>query len=489
MQYLIVVHNPARWSFRVPQATVVSARDYLTKPFYASLRNTRVYNLCHSYQYLSMGYYVSLLAEARGHRPLPTINTIQDARSPAIVRVLSDELDALIQKDFATLRSKRFVISVYFGQNTAKRYQRLSRELFNLLPAPLLRAQFIRKKNLWEFQSIKTISSGEVPASHRPFVEASAHEFFTGRVSLRKRTRMPYDLAILVDPNDSTPPSDKMALRRFASAAERQGMKAWFITEDDYGHIAEFDALFLRSTTQVNNYTFRFASRAAAEGLVVIDDPESIVRCTNKVYLAELLARHGILVPKTEIVHESNMEEVAHATAYPCILKKPDSSFSQGVHKVENPQDFLRVAKSILEDSDLLISQEFMPTEYDWRVGAIDRKAIYAARYYMAPKHWQIYQWERTGAGHVGRTEVVPVEEAPRSVIKTALRAANLIGDGLYGVDLKQVGRSVYVIEVNDNPSIESGYEDRVIKNGLYDCIMGVFRERLDRQHNQNGTK
>ena len=60
MQYLIVVHNPTRWHFRVPQATVVSARDYLTEPAYATLRNTRVYNLCHSYRYLSMGYYVSL---------------------------------------------------------------------------------------------------------------------------------------------------------------------------------------------------------------------------------------------------------------------------------------------------------------------------------------------------------------------------------------------------------------------------------------------
>jgi glutathione synthase/RimK-type ligase-like ATP-grasp enzyme len=358
--------------------------------------------------------------------------------------------------------------------------------LFNLLPAPLLRAQFVRKSR-WEFQSISTISSSEVPPSHRSFVESAASEFFTGRVSLRKRKRLPYDLAILVDPADTTPPSDDVALRRFARAAERQGMKAWFITNDDYGRIAEFDALFIRCTTQVNNATYRFASRAAAEGLVVVDDPESIVRCTNKVYLAELLARHSIPVPKTDIVHDGNVEEVAQAASYPCILKKPDSSFSQGVHKVENPVEFLRVAEEILEDSDLLITQEFMPTEYDWRIGVMGRRAIYAARYFMAPKHWQIIQWERTGSDHAGRTESVRVEDAPRSVIRLALRAANLIGDGFYGVDLKQVGRAVYIIEVNDNPSVEGGCEDGAIKNELYDRIMRVFRERLDEQHQQNG--
>jgi len=482
MQYIIVVHNPARWSFNVPQATVVSAGDYLTQPEWAALRNARVYNLCHSYRYLSMGYYVSLLAEARGHRPLPTINTIQNARSAAIVRVLSDELDALIQKDLASLRSKRFELSVYFGQNTAKRYKRLSLELFNLMPAPLLRAQFVRKSR-WEFQSISTISSSEVPASHRSFVETAATEFFNGRVSRRKRKRLPFDIAILADPSDPTPPSDEVALRRFARAAERHGMKAWFITEDDYGRVAEFDALFIRNTTQVNHYTYRFSSRAAAEGLVVIDDPESIVRCTNKVYLAELLNRHGLNVPNTVIVHDGNVDEVAREASYPCILKRPDSSFSQGVHRVESTAEFLQVAGAILEDSDLLIMQEFMPTEFDWRVGIIDRKPLYAARYFMARKHWQIIQWKQTGGTQEGRTESIRVEDAPRSVVRTALRAANLIGDGFYGVDLKQVGRSVYVIEVNDNPSVEGGYEDRVLKDALYDQIMGVFRARLDLQH------
>ena len=56
---------------------------------------------------------------------------------------------------------------------------------------------------------------------------------------------------------------------------------------------------------------------------------------------------------------------------------------------------------------------------------------------------------------------------------------ANLIGDGLYGVDLKRVGRRVVVIEVNDNPSIEAGYEDAVLKDALYREIMGSMLRRI----------
>ena len=64
--------------------------------------------------------------------------------------------------------------------------------------------------------------------------------------------------------------------------------------------------------------------------------------------------------------------------------------------------------------------------------------------------------------------------------MQTALKAANLIGDGLYGVDLKQIGTQCYVIEVNDNPSIDAGYEDAVLKTALYRDIMGVFLQRVE---------
>lgn len=65
-------------------------------------------------------------------------------------------------------------------------------------------------------------------------------------------------------------------------------------------------------------------------------------------------------------------------------------------------------------------------------------------------------------------------------MIDTALKAANLIGDGFYGVDIKQNGDSLYVIEVNDNPNLETGVEDAAEGEGLYQVILGEFVRRLD---------
>jgi glutathione synthase/RimK-type ligase-like ATP-grasp enzyme len=41
-----------------------------------------------------------------------------------------------------------------------------------------------------------------------------------------------------------------------------------------------------------------------------------------------------------------------------------------------------------------------------------------------------------------------------------AVRAACAIGEGLYSVDIKERGGKLFVIEVNDNPSLENGEEE-----------------------------
>src|SRR5690606_33225297 len=126
-----------------------------------------------------------------------------------------------------------------------------------------------------------------------PFVIESAQAYFSKpRYTVRKAPATRYDIAILHNPQEAIPPSDEKAMAKFERAAARVGLEPEFIEKEDYGRLAEFDALFIRETTRVNHHTYRFSRRAVAEGLVVIDDPLSILRCTNKVYLAELMTRH-----------------------------------------------------------------------------------------------------------------------------------------------------------------------------------------------------
>jgi glutathione synthase/RimK-type ligase-like ATP-grasp enzyme len=259
------------------------------------------------------------------------------------------------------------------------------------------------------------------------------------------------------------------------------GLECELITRGDIGRLTEFDALFIRDTTYASHYTYRFSRRAAAEGLVTIDDPDSILKCNNKVYVAELLARHNVPTPKTLVVHRDNVDQIVAYLGLPCVLKQPDSSFSLGVTKVEAEDELPAKAGVLLEKSEMIIAQEWLPTEFDWRVGVLDRRPLFVAKYVFPAGHWQVIRRdEQRRKLEEGPTLAVSVGEAPQEVVTTAVKAANLIGDGFYGVDLKQVGERCRVIEVNDNPNVDAGNEDGVLKDALYREVMGVFLRRIE---------
>ena len=321
-----------------------------------------------------------------------------------------------------------------------------------------------------------------MPETHRPYIVKFAEAYFSKkRIHWAKIPMSMYDLAILVNNEETEPPSDKRAIKNFIEAGEEIGFNIELISKDDYNRLREFDALFIRATTSVNHFTYRFARYAQTEGLVVIDDPWSILKCTNKVYLAELLSKAKIPTPKTVIVHKENKDDLINTLGLPIVLKQPDSSFSQGVVKAENAEQLEDALEKLFETSDLVIAQEFTYSDFDWRIGIINKTPLFACKYFMAKGHWQIYNWRKKGNDVWGKFESVPLKTVPTKVMNTAMRAANLIGDGLYGVDLKQFGDKVFVVEINDNPSIESGVEDEFLKEKLYKTIMKTFKERIEK--------
>lgn len=481
MKKIIITTQPQLFQLNIQGVEVMSPRNYLTQSELGKEKNVRVFNLCNDYRYQSKGYYVSLLAEARGHNPIPNVKNIQDLKAPAIVKIVSDELDELIQKSFKKLKSKEFTLSVYFGHNVSRQYDKLSHELHKLFQAPFLRARFIFNKK-WILQGIKPISFSEIPEGHLEFLQEYARIYFQKkRYDKAKHTRYQYDLAILVNPEEKSPPSNKKAIARFTEVAEKMGFYVEQITKEDYDRLAEFDALFIRETTSVNHYTYRFARRAQSEGLAVLDDPDSILKCTNKVYLAEILDLAKISQPKTVIVHSENKNTVKSQLGLPCVLKLPDSAFSLGVKKVNTDAELKEQLNKMLSTSELVIAQEYLPTDFDWRIGVLDGKAMYACKYFMAKGHWQIYNWENENKDDVeGMFETMAVEEAPAKVIEAAIKATSLVGNGLYGVDIKESNGKIYIIEINDNPNLDAGIEDQVLQDELYTRIIKSFKNRIE---------
>jgi len=487
--HIILVENPTDWNAHFPNLPVVAAKDYLAKPEYSSTgRNLRVLNLCRSYRYLSVGYYCSLLAEARRHRVIPSVRTLNDLSRKSIysldIEDLADHFQQVLGKPRPGFTATAFELDICFGQCAAKELQELARQLFDAFRSPLLRVEF-RLQGKWRIATIKAL--------HLHSLSVEQEEMFMGALTtyLSRRWRQPrarsnyrYDLAMLQNPKETLPPSNPKALQLFIKIGRECGVNVEPIEKKDYGRLAEFDALFIRETTGIDHYTYQFAKKAESEGMVVIDDPDSILKCTNKVYLDELLRTHRIRTPKTVIVRRDNLERVDSEIAYPIVLKIPDGSFSRGVFKVNDRAELVESAGKLFKSSDLVLAQEFLYTEFDWRVGILNKTPLFVCQYFMSKEHWQIYNHESNPARGVreGDSKTFQVKDAPEIVVKTALKAAGLIGNGFYGVDLKQTPKGVVVIEINDNPNIDHGVEDTVLKEELYRTIIEDFVWRLDRK-------
>jgi glutathione synthase/RimK-type ligase-like ATP-grasp enzyme len=481
MNKYIVVNQPENWNFSTGNINVISSQDYLTNPKYALLKNARIFNLCKDYSYQSKGYYVSLLAEARGHLPIPTTKNIVDLKTLKLVRIVSDEFDDEIQKSLKNIKSREFTLSIYFGQNVAQKYKVLSTLFYKHFQVPFLRVKF-NYNNKWNVQSIKAISESEIPVEHIASVREFANEYFSKkRYDTAKVSNYDFDLAILVNPNDPAPPSNPKALKKFVDIAEKMNIYAEIIEPKGLSRLSSFDALFLRQSTEVNNEAYTFARKAQQEGIAIIDYPDAILKCCNKVYMAEALQNANINTPKTVIVHNNNRNTVLKETGLPCVLKAPDSTFSFGVKKANTKEEFDTLVTEMLKESDLIIAQEFCPSDYDWRIGIIDNRPFYACRYYMAKGHWQIYNWKaKKKTEQDGNADCMAIEDVPKNVIDMALKSAKLMGDGLYGIDIKVVDEKLMVIEINDNPNIDFGVEDLHYGDLVYTEILSALKKRLD---------
>lgn len=483
---LIILDSPKQWAPYYQTESVITALEYLQSNDQEQ-HSHLVINLCSDLSYHAMGYYCSLLARARKHKVLPSIETLNllDSSTPvkldnSLVRLCrcNDQLPA-------DPENGEFHLDLYFGKCEDPKLERLGRFIFDQYPAPLLRVSFSGTQQA-QITRIRTLSLDELNDRQQDLF-ANSLDQFNRKIWRQPRSKKAarYDLAILHDPDEPFPPSNRTALNLFIGEARKMNINAELITEHDAARLMEFDGLFIRQTTAVNHITYRLAQAAKQADMVVIDDPSSIIRCTNKVFLKELQDRSGIPAPRARLLFKTNplsYGEVSAELGRTMVIKIPDGSFSVGVSKVETEGEYYELLEALFLRSSILLAQEYLPTEFDWRIGVLNGDCIYACKYYMARGHWQIYHHKAGCSTRSGKVETVPVHTVPKQVTRVAAKVSGSVGKGLYGVDIKLVEGNAMVIEVNDNPSIDHGIEDKILGNELYRIILREFTQRLSKK-------
>ncbi len=275
-------------------------------------------------------------------------------------------------------------------------------------------------------------------------------------------------IACFVEKYNFTDPREESALQNFRKAAEDSGNHFSFLFRENINDIPNYDAVFIRATTDPLFTSYIVSKTAYEYGLRVIDDPESIKICANKVHQYELFEKYDVPRIQTmflskDDMHHKKIEEIFATLGKPVVIKAPYTSFSRYVEKAACETSFRDVAKRFFKKSDVLAIQKFTPTSFDWRVGVLGNEVLYVCKYMIPKGKWK-HGAKLRGKPTVvwGRTVAVQEKEIPARLREVALRACSVIGKGLYGVDLKEVNGDYVVVEVNDNPSIYAGYEDQM---------------------------
>lgn len=268
-------------------------------------------------------------------------------------------------------------------------------------------------------------------------------------------------LGIFVNRQTLSSSEQLTALVKCRDVAESMGHTVEFIFPVDIKKIPKLDALFIRANTDPMNTTYVAAKMASLYGIPVIDDPESIRVCADKINMYMRLMKNDISMPRTKFLSKKELDEALAREIFeelgtPLILKEPSTSFSARVEKVSSPDELLKIAKRFFKLSDWIVVQEYIESRFDWRIGTINGELLYACRYIIPSETFKI---QASVNGHIVYCDVesVPADQVPPEVIDLGIAAGNAIGRGLYGVDIKESNGRLYVIEVNDNPSLEGG--------------------------------
>src|SRR5690606_14689585 len=157
------------------------------------------------------GYYCSLLAEARGHRVIPSVSVTLDLNwkriYQAILPEINEYLSATLKKNYT--EGTGLIFRIFFGRTLNMEVKELARKIFDAFRCPLLEVKLIFH-GYWEVESIEPVALSDVLPEEYDFLMASVTRYTRASWPTERHVEesLKYSIAILHDPEERLPPSD-----------------------------------------------------------------------------------------------------------------------------------------------------------------------------------------------------------------------------------------------------------------------------------------
>jgi len=208
--WVILVDQPRDFPNAETPHKVIATSEYLARPRLFDAGRPKLLNLARSYAYQSKGYYASLLAEARGHRVVPTVETMLELREAKLYEHALPELENELNRCARRADVQpdgEFKLLVCFGIARDARFEPFGRLLFDWFRCPALEVAVDTGSTWLAIDRIRMRNVPRLANGEAEFFRAALHQH-TKREwrDPKARTVATYDLAVLYDPTEKDAP-------------------------------------------------------------------------------------------------------------------------------------------------------------------------------------------------------------------------------------------------------------------------------------------
>ncbi len=281
--------------------------------------------------------------------------------------------------------------------------------------------------------------------------------------------------------------------RRLAEAAKQRGHEARIIDtlrcymnvathrpEVHYkGEILEgYDAVIPRIGASITFYGTAVLRQFEIMGVYPLNESVAISRSRDKLRSLQLLSRKGIGLPVTGFAHSPDDVDdlIKMVGGAPCVIKLLEGTQGIGVVLAETQ----KAAESVIE-AFMGLKANILVQEYIKEAGGADIRCLVVGDKVVAAMKRQAKEGEfRSNLHRGGAASLIKITPEERSA---AVRAANVMGLNVAGVDILRSNHGPVVMEVNSSPGLE-GIEVATGKD-----VAGMIIEFIEKNAKPNKTQ
>lgn len=241
-----------------------------------------------------------------------------------------------------------------------------------------------------------------------------------------------------------------------------------------------FDAIVPRIGASVTDYGTAVVRQFEMMGVYSVNESVAIARSRDKLRSLQLLSRKGIGLPATGYAHSPDDTDdlIQLVGGAPLVIKLNEGTQGVGVVLAETS----KAAGSVIEAFRGL-DAHFLVQEYIKEAEGADIRCLVVGDRVVAAMKRQAREGEFRSNLHRG-AKAVPIKITPEER-STAVRAANILGLNVAGVDLLRSRHGALVIEVNSSPGLE-GIEGTTGKD-IANMIVAFIEENAE--HGRTATR